>query len=329
MFNYNILDEYPKVILKISVTSFSPTRAQAPLLAQGGMNIFPLSLVILGRTVPVVGRGDLAAAKARSVERAGGLVQLVDPEAAMPAFENLAQIALIADDNAERAGLWTLRLRAMGLLVNVADLPHLCDFLLPAVIDRSPVMVSIATGGASATLARRLREHLEAMLPTSLGVLADAIAAARPDVATRLTTPALRRAFWDDQLKSGGALDPFGLTAPPTPQAISALAEAVPMRPRLSVITLASPDADDLTLRAMRRLQAADLVVTCGDVAARLSDRSRRDARLVCHDLLPEDWTSALDPAERLAVLLLSTPRPKIQLSGWDVEHLDTGKAGL
>jgi uroporphyrin-III C-methyltransferase / precorrin-2 dehydrogenase / sirohydrochlorin ferrochelatase len=279
------------------------------------MNIFPLSLVILGRTVPVVGRGDLAAAKARSVERAGGIVQLVDPEAAMPTFENLAQIALIADDDAERAGLWTLRLRALGLLVNVADLPHLCDFLLPAVIDRSPVMVSIATGGA--------------MLPTGLGVLADAIAAARPDVAARLTTPALRRAFWDDQLRSGGALDPFGLAPPLTPQVISALADDVPVRPRLSVITLASPDADDLTLRAMRRLQAADLVVTCGDVAARLSDRSRRDARLVCHELLPEDWTGALDPAERLAVLLLSTPLPKIQLSGWDVEHLDTGKASL
>jgi uroporphyrin-III C-methyltransferase / precorrin-2 dehydrogenase / sirohydrochlorin ferrochelatase len=293
------------------------------------MNIFPLSLVILGRTVPVVGRGDLAAAKARSVERAGGIVQLVDPTSTMPQFDNLAQIALIADDDAERAGLWALRLRALGLLVNVADLPHLCDFLLPAVIDRAPVMVSIATGGASATLARRLREHLEAVLPTGLGVLADAIAAARPDVAAKLTTPALRRAFWDNQLKNGGALDPFGLATPLSPQAISALADDVPIRPQLSVITLASRDADDLTLRAMRRLQAADVVITCGDVAARLSDRSRRDARLVCHEQLPDDWTGALDPTERLAVLLLSTPQPKIRLSGWDVEHLDTGKASL
>jgi uroporphyrin-III C-methyltransferase / precorrin-2 dehydrogenase / sirohydrochlorin ferrochelatase len=261
--------------------------------------------------------------------RAGGVVQLVDPEGAMPSFDNLAQIALIADENAERAGLWALRLRALGLLVNVADLPHLCDFLLPAVIDRSPVMVSIATGGASATLARRLREHVEAMLPTGLGVLADAIAAARPAVAARLTTPALRRAFWDDQLKSGGPLDPFGPTAPLSPKSISALADAVAVRPMLSIITLASPDADDLTLRAMRRLQAADLIITCGDVAARLSDRARRDARLVCHDLLPDDWASALDPTERLAVLLLSTPQPKTSLSGWDVEHLDTGKASL
>ncbi len=277
----------------------------------------------------MVGRGELAAAKARAVERAGGRVQIVDPDADMPVFDNLAQIALIADDNAERAALWCMRLRSMGLLVNVADLPHLCDFLLPAVIDRSPVMVSIATGGASATLARRLREHIEALLPAGLGVLADAIAVARPAVADRLRTPAARRAFWDDQLKSGGPLDPFNIVAPPSAQSISALADNVPLRPTLCVITLASQDADDLTLRGMRRLQSADLVITCGEIAARLSDRSRRDARLVCHERLPEDWASALDPDERLAILLLSSPQIIFPLSGWNVEHLTMGKAHL
>jgi uroporphyrin-III C-methyltransferase / precorrin-2 dehydrogenase / sirohydrochlorin ferrochelatase len=293
------------------------------------MKIFPLSLVILGRLVPVIGRGELAAAKARAVERAGGRVQIVDPDADMPVFDNLAQIALIADDNAERAALWSMRLRSMGLLVNVADLPHLCDFLLPALIDRSPVMVSIATGGASATLARRLREHIEALLPAGLGVLADAISASRPAVAARLRTPAARRTFWDDQLKSGGPLDPFGMITPPSAQSISALADDVPVRPMLCVITLASPDPDDLTLRGMRRLQSADLVITCGEVATRLSDRSRRDARLVCHEQLPQDWASALDPGERLAIVLLSSPLAITPLSGWDIEHLTMGKAHL
>jgi uroporphyrin-III C-methyltransferase / precorrin-2 dehydrogenase / sirohydrochlorin ferrochelatase len=293
------------------------------------MKIFPLSLVILGRTVPVVGEGELAAAKARGVERAGGIPALIHPDAEMPALEMLAQIAVVADENAERAALWAMRLRAMGLLVNVADQPQLCDFLLPAVIDRAPVIVSIATGGASATLARRLREHLEAQLPTSLGPLADAIGAARPAIARRLQTPALRRAFWDDMLKSGAPLDPFGGQAALSAEAISALANDVPLRPLLSIIILASNNADDLTLRAMRRLQAADLVVTEGEAAAHLSERSRRDARLVCHELLPQDWTEALDSSERLTVLLLSAPMIVSAPLGWDVEYLQCGKVGL
>jgi uroporphyrin-III C-methyltransferase / precorrin-2 dehydrogenase / sirohydrochlorin ferrochelatase len=293
------------------------------------MKIFPLSLVIQGRTVPVVGEGDLAAAKARGVERAGGIAAMIHPDADMPSLNALARIALIADENAERAALWSMRLRAMGLLVNVADQPALCDFLLPAVIDRAPVMVSVATGGASATLARRLREHLEAQLPTSLGPLAEAIGGARAAVAKRLETPALRRAFWDDMLKSGAPLDPFGGQSPPTAEAISALAGDVPLQPLLCVVILASHDADDLTLRAMRRLQAADLVITEGEVAAHVSERSRRDARLVCHDLLPRDWSEALDPAERLSVLLLSAPMVVQPPLGWAVEYLVCGKAGL
>ncbi len=306
-----------------------PTRTGFSLLPEWAMKIFPLSLVLQGRTVPVVGDGELAAAKARAVERAGGIPALIHPDSDMPTLDRLAQIALVVDDNIERAALWAMRLRASGLLVNVADQPNLCDFLLPAVIDRAPVMVSIATGGASATLARRLREHLEAQLPTSLGPLADAIGAARPAVANRLDTPALRRAFWDDMLKSGAPLDPFGGQTPPSVDHISALAHDVPLRPLLCVIMLASDDADDLTLRAMRRLQAADLVITEGDVAAHLSERSRRDARLVCHDLLPQSWREALDSAERLSVLLLSSPMIVTPPLGWDVEYLQCGKAGL
>jgi uroporphyrin-III C-methyltransferase / precorrin-2 dehydrogenase / sirohydrochlorin ferrochelatase len=294
------------------------------------MKIFPLSLVIADRTVPVIGRGALAAAKVRGIERAGGVPLLIDPEARLPPFDNLAQIALVVDDNAERASLWTMRLRAHGLLVNVADMPELCDFLLPAVIDRAPVMVSIATGGASATLARRLREHVEAQLPTNIGVLADAIAAARPAVAARLTTPAERRNFWDEKLKSGGLLDPFSGTATPTAEAISTMIADMPFSPRLSVITLASADADDLSLRAMRRLQAADLVITCGAMVASISDRSRRDARLVCHDdHLPDEWADALDLSERLAVLLLSAPQRIVPPMDWDCEYLTTGKVHL
>jgi uroporphyrin-III C-methyltransferase / precorrin-2 dehydrogenase / sirohydrochlorin ferrochelatase len=293
------------------------------------MKIYPLSLVIAARSVPVIGQGELAAAKARGVVRAGGVPKLIDPDADLPELERPARIALVADENAERAALWAMRLRAAGFLVNVADQPQLCDFLLPAVIDRAPVMVSLATGGASATLARRLREHFEAQLPASLGPLAEAIAAARGPVAERLPTPAARRAFWDDMLQSGGLLDPFGVQHPPTADAIAAMAQSTSVKPLLSVIALASTEADDLTVRALRRLQAADVVITIGPAAEALSDRARRDARLICHAALPDDWQSALDHEERLAVLLLSTPQQISVPNDWTHEFLSCGKAGL
>ena len=287
------------------------------------MKIFPISLLIEGLDVPVIGTGDLARAKARGVERAGGQPVFVDPASPeLPAMHHPARLALVAFEG-EGVEAWAARLKAAGFWVNVADVPDLCDFLLPAVVDRAPVMITIATGGASATLSRRLREAIEAMLPQSLGVLAEAISAARPAIARRLTTPGQRRDFWDRML--AGPLDPLHLEQVPAPEAIIAMADGALPLPRPMVLRLHSASPDDLTLRGQRLLQRADRILLLGDAAKAVARLARRDAVLVDLDsgVLP-----VLPPAEQIVLLLpVDTPLP----AGFPSDHGEIfgGKAAL
>ncbi|MBC8073645.1 MAG: HRDC domain-containing protein, partial [Deltaproteobacteria bacterium] len=102
-----------------------------------------------------VGTGEAADAKRRLIEAAGGVVVAV-PEPGV-------QIAFVALEDAGEAAAAAVRLRGLGMVVNVVDRPALCDFTVPAIVDRSPVIVAVGTGGASASLAKALRERFEAL----------------------------------------------------------------------------------------------------------------------------------------------------------------------
>ncbi len=247
------------------------------------MRILPLSFDIKGKPVIVVGDGEMAEAKARLILSASGEALRLDPDAAPDALclppARLAFIAVAEPALAER---WASALKARGLAVNVVDRPDLCDFQVPAIVDRGTVSIAIATGGRSASLAKALRERLEAWLPPTLGQLADSIARRRPDVSRHATTVEARRAFWDRLLAPGGALDPFAATADPD-AVIDAELEGK-TRPAQEILTLdlASPDPEDLSLRQLRLLQRADVILYDPDVPpallAPLLDKARRDA---------------------------------------------------
>src|SRR3546814_12300027 len=103
-----------------------------------------------------------------------------------------AAIAIVAIEDDAAATAAAGRLKARGILVNAMDRPALCDFTLPAIVDRSPVIIAIGTGGASASLANALRHWLAAMLPASLGGLAEPLNAARAQVTARFATSGRR-----------------------------------------------------------------------------------------------------------------------------------------
>lgn len=236
------------------------------------MDRLPLFFDLADRDVLLVGSGPAADAKRRLIEGAGGRVV---------ADAGRARLAFIALEG-EAAATEAARLKAAGLLVNVVDRPELCDFLVPAVVDRSPVIVAIGTNGASATLAKVLRERLEALLPASLGTLARRIAARRGDVARQRATPEARRHFWDRLLAPGGALDPFD-PAEPDAAIDAALTDAEVPTASLTMMPLASDDPDDLTLRQLRLLSQADTIFHAPSVPATILDRARRDAvRVPC-----------------------------------------------
>lgn len=220
----------------------------------------------------LVGDGDAADAKARLIAAAGGTV--------VRTADAATRLAFVAIDDSVEASAVAARLRAGGLLVNVVDKPALCDFSVPAIIDRAPVLVAVSSGGASASLSKALRERLEALFPTGLGALAQAILGARAAVAVTHPTVGARRRLWDRALAPGGPLDPLADHADPV-AAVAALGTMTASADRLDVVALASPDADDLTLRQLRLLAQADTVYHDVPVSAAILDRARRDAARV------------------------------------------------
>ncbi len=155
---------------------------------------FPVSLRVGGEPCLVVGGGRVALQKTRSLLASGARVTVVSPEPAA-AFRRLRVdllrrrfragdvdgrvLAIAATDvpAVNRAVFDACRRR--GIPVNVVDVPELCTFIVPSVARRGPVTVSVSTGGLSPSLAKALRERLEALLPASLGLLARRLGANR------------------------------------------------------------------------------------------------------------------------------------------------------
>lgn len=226
----------------------------------------PLFHRIAGQPVIVLGEGDAAEAKRRLVERAGGIAVGED--------NGEARLAFVAMDEPEApaAGL-----KARGLLVNVTDRPELCDFTVPSVLDRSPVLIAIGTGGASAGLAKALRLRLEALLPQGLGALASALASARGAMRKRWPDASARRQALDAALGEGGALDPLKDDSAGNVDGWLKCGEEGQAK-GLVEIRLTSVDPDDLTLRQARLLGSADMIAHDADVPAAILDRARADA---------------------------------------------------
>ncbi|TCM17271.1 uroporphyrin-III C-methyltransferase/precorrin-2 dehydrogenase/sirohydrochlorin ferrochelatase [Novosphingobium sp. PhB165] len=232
----------------------------------------PLFHRVGGRPVVVLGVGEAAEAKRRLVERAGGVV-----------FDDLAhgrdagaRLAFIAHEDDAAAEADALRARQAGMLVNVVDRPALCDFTAPAVLDRSPVLVAIGTGGASAGLAKQLRLRFEALLPGSLGQLADALHAARGTLRARFPDAGDRRRALDAAFGQGGALDPLADGA--AARVEGWLASAAAGAGGRVEVRLRSHDPEDLTLREARLLGSADLLLYEEGVGDAVLARARADA---------------------------------------------------
>ena len=215
-----------------------------------------------GKPVILIGDGPAADAKARLLERAGALI----------VGEDSAEAALAVVANGDEAA--AAQLKARGLLVNVVDRPDLCDFTLPAIIDRDPVLIAIGTGGAWGGLAAALRQRLEPLLPAGLGRLADALFAARESLRARFPDIGVRRHAIGGLLAEGGPLDP--LTDHDDPAAAIHNAEAAPGRIERIEITDADPAL--LALRTARLLGLADRLYIEGAIPPDILDRARADA---------------------------------------------------
>lgn len=275
-------------------------------MLEAGPGYFPVFLRLDGERVVLVGGGEEAVAKARlllgarpelhvfaadagedmaalAAER-GFLLHRRAPGAADFAGARFCVVALEDFDAArEVAGL----ARAAGVLVNAVDKPAISDCIVPAIVDRGLVQVAIGTGGAAPALARDLRGRVEAAVPPGYGALAGLCRAWRERVAAALPGRGARRRFWDAVMEgpeaeaalAGEALEADRLIG--VRLAATRLGGGAPAGGRASLVGAGPGDPELLTLRAVRALKRADVVLYDALVDPAVLDLARRDARRV------------------------------------------------
>jgi uroporphyrin-III C-methyltransferase/precorrin-2 dehydrogenase/sirohydrochlorin ferrochelatase len=246
----------------------------------------PVFLTVRGRVCVLVGGGDATPPKFELLRRAGAAIRLVGAD---PAFAETAEAAEILpgplaahhlagaclvidasgdlDTNNRSAAL----ARAAGVPLNVVDRPALCDFILPAILDRSPIVVAISTGGAAPAVAGLIRQELEALIPPGLGRLAALSGTLRDEIRRRIADPARRLAFWRRLYRSDAA---------DRATALDLLDQVATERPTVGALTrivLGPGGEQDLTLRQAAALRRADLLLVEDGVDPAVLDHARRD----------------------------------------------------
>ena len=282
----------------------------------------------------------VAARKVASLRRAHARIHLVAPELT-PELQDQADAGdlIHCDRNFKDKDIKGMRLiitatgdrktnqrvarlaKASGIPVNVVDQPEECSFLLPSVIDRSPVVVAVSTTKASPVLARLLRTRLESMIPAGYGRLADLCAHYRDAVKARFADERDRRRFWDRVLV-GGVADRVFSGHLEEADAVMAreLTEARPNGGMGEVYLVgAGPgDPDLVTFRALRLMQQADVVVHDRLVAKPILDLTRRDALRIYVGKERDNHVMRQEDINRLLADLAKAGHRVLRLKGGD-----------
>ena len=266
------------------------------------MDYLPLFTRLQQRRCLVVGGGAVALRKAGLLERAGALVSVVAP-AVLPALQQLAErsggsvarrdyqaadldgmaLVIAATDAAAVNRQVSADAQARQIPVNVVDDPELCSVVLPSIIDRSPIVIAISSGGRSPVLARQLRARLESWVPAAYGRLAELAGRFRERVATAIPDPDRRRRFWEDTLEGPVAeLVLAGREEAAAAELARQLVETPePGGGEVYLVGAGPGDPDLLTFKALRLMQKADVVLYDRLVADEIVDLCRRDAERV------------------------------------------------
>jgi uroporphyrin-III C-methyltransferase/precorrin-2 dehydrogenase/sirohydrochlorin ferrochelatase len=304
------------------------------------MDYFPIFLNIKSKRCVLIGGGAVAERKAASLLNAGADLILVAPTLTENLAgwrdagqlhhlertfqdEDLADAHLViaatsdADTNRRIAELAD----SLRIPVNVVDQPELCSFIVPSIIDRSPVVAAISTGGASPVLARLIRARMESLIPAGYGRLAELCSRFRQRVKETFANPDERRIFWDQVLQGGVAERIFSGHAEEADQLLEKALTRGKAEAGLGEVYLvgAGPgDPDLLTFRALRLMQQADVVVYDRLVAQPILEMTRQDAQRIYVGKERDKHTLRQEEINGLLARLAKEGKRVVRLKGGD-----------
>ncbi|WP_372865489.1 siroheme synthase CysG, partial [Spongiibacter sp.] len=265
------------------------------------MDFLPLFTKLEGKTCLLVGGGEVALRKARLLHKSGAVLRVVAPDI-VAELEQLAKeggqclhadyrldyldgvfLAIAATDDESLNQRVSQDCNARHIPVNVVDNPDLCSFILPAIIDRSPLVVAVSSGGKSPVLARMIRSRLESSIPAAYGRLADLVGNFRDAVKARFDDIEDRRHFWEETLQGPVAEMVYAGKEKAAGEMLQSLIDSAELRPGGEVYLIgAGPgDPDLMTFKALRLLQRADVVLYDRLVAPEIVELCRKDAERV------------------------------------------------
>ena len=273
------------------------------------MDAFPAFFPLSGRKVVIAGSGEPAEAKLRLLEGSPArIVHLQGDEAADPAAYAGAALAFVASTDDDFAQVAAAAARAAHVPVNVVDRPQLCDFTTPAVIDRGEVVAAIGTGGASPMLATMLRADIEQRVPEGAGRVAALFRQMQDEVRAALPQLHERRAFLREALAGPAVTAAMAGDMQGAARLLrEALAGGVAAQGRVRIVVASGP-VDLLTLRAVRALAAADLLVAEPGADPAIVSLARRDAERLTPDEASPERLAALTGAGQVVVWVKTAP---------------------
>jgi uroporphyrin-III C-methyltransferase/precorrin-2 dehydrogenase/sirohydrochlorin ferrochelatase len=303
------------------------------------MEFLPLFHNLRGARVLVVGGGEIALRKSRLLADSGAVLRVVAPDIGTELRElidssggeqilrgyaesdlNGCVLIIAATDDEPLNAQVSADARQRGVPVNVVDAPALCSVIFPAIVDRSPLVIAVSSGGDAPVLARLIRAKLETWIPPTYGHLAGLAARFRHQVKGLFPNVQQRRAFWEDvfqgpiadrQLAGQGAEAERLLQAKIDGDAPATTGEVY-------LVGAGPGDPDLLTFRALRLMQQADVVLYDRLVAPAILELCRRDADRVYVGKQRADHALPQDQINQQLVDLARQGKRVVRLKGGD-----------
>ncbi len=301
------------------------------------MQFLPLFHKLQDRPVLVIGGGEVALRKARLLSDAGARLRVVAPEVrselqelagsagiflrgyASSDLQGVALVIAATDDETLNAQV-SAEAQALGIPVNVVDAPSLCSVIFPAIVDRSPLIVAVSSGGDAPVLARLIRAKIETWIPASYGQLANLGKRFRERVKQMFPDVQQRRVFWEDVFQGPIAESVFAGKPEAGERLLQErLAGAAPRALGEVYLVGAGPgDPDLLTFRALRLMQQADVVLYDRLVAPAIIELCRRDAERIYVGKRRADHAVPQEQINQLLIDLAGQGKRVLRLKGGD-----------